>query len=65
MFVACLFVACVIKLTLIVIIAHIIKLNDANDGVHKINYAMCKTSFELAFMRLTIENEITVFNILL
>ena len=47
------------------IIACIIKLNNVNEGVHKITDAVCKTSFELAFMRLTIENEITVFNILL
>ena len=54
-----------IKLTSLVIIAHIIKLNNANEGVNKITAAVCKTSFELAFMRFTIENEITVFNILL
>ena len=47
------------------IIAHIIKLNNANEGAHKITDAVCKTSLELVFMRLTIENEMTVFNILL
>ena len=52
--------------TSILIIAQIIKLNNANEGVHKITDAVCETSFELnSVHEINYENEITFFNILL